>query len=407
MPFVVLLAAEAVAEEEAGALPNITRSSDAADPVEALLRHICVRERIRLKLPLTEQQQVDVLEALAVEFGDVFSMEEVQLLLSDKGLGPSGIEQEKITAHALLAFAGGRGRFRYDFLSEYLPARVLARWLLNGEAQDLSRVALKNCARTHDHIVDRCAQFLIRRDPQAIAQALSTRWRALPRESEERMGLSLILLRVAREMAPDGVGRASFVSRVVGDGWNDLRVRGPIRGLSFAGIRLQRCLFANAEFVNCRFDDSTAFDSCEFDGNLAFDRCEGFGAVLGLDTCRLSPRAKAAVQSESEDKHRFAITPDDVRKALYETLSLFYRADRFSPVNVSAIERHIRQYTFGRKLLRSLTVEGVLRKGGLGLSGNEERLEVAHGRSVREFLHNGVTFGPVGRALDSLLLKAS
>jgi hypothetical protein len=408
VPFVVMLASES-ADTESVDLMERYGSLFSDDPVEGLLLAFCEREQLRHHLRLAPKKQLELFQLLAIEFGPGFELEDLDFALQVVGGESAREEITQISNHALLS-KRERYYFHYDFVEDYLIARVVRDWMLNGSNPGGAKRGLHACATRYGSLIDRCIDQILSVDPNHWMRTARVRWLDKSIDGTTRSGLLRLIVGLIRASAPSTRSEATEMllevlaleHRVI----TGLMTTGPIAGFDFRALTFSNCTFTDAEFVNCIFDSTTSFKSCAFEGSLTVSACEQFAAVEVADDCILSLYARSTIQREQDDRRRFPITEEQISAGLQHVLEYFQiGATGFRTRQVYSIERRTRHISFSERLLRTLEGEKILER--FPIKGTHEGYRVIATADVRIFLHNSTKVGRVRNAVATLVEKLS
>lgn len=404
MPYAVMLAAESVD----GDVGRAEQLLDDREPITGLLMALCERETQRQRLSLDAGQQFRLLELIAIEFGATFTSEEFELVASDVRSDIARRELDRLEHHALLRVTDDRLRFRYEFVQEYLAARVIRNWLFDEQRHGASvgERALRRCSERPLALIERWVDLTREFEEVEVLDALRARWDKHKDDPAKAAGLAHLALGFSRARASGDKARAvQLLHRAVGQGegtFRNLRIRGPISALDLSGIAFVDCTFTDTEWVKCTLSKTTHFLRCTFDGRLSFQSVVGLRDASFVDNV-LSAHAAAALQREREDDVGFAITEEQIVEAIRETLRLFSVGNMgFKPINVPKLDKHLQGYSFGEKIRRTLVAEGVLAVQKLGLAGGAERYVVTDTYAARQFLNDSLRLAGIASAIASL-----
>jgi hypothetical protein len=404
IPFVVALAAESADVDDSARLENYGVLFDSNDPLEDLLLKFCDRERLRHRLKLLPAEQLLFFQTLAIEFGPNLTTEDISLALEDTC--GEDTDFTSLCNHALLVKDGDHYQFRYDFVEDYLVARVVAARVLGQEsAGNWSDRALRICSERSGPLVDRCLELIVSNSDGDLLGRIRAAWDTRPAEPIAEAGLTRVMIELAKRLAA-GTRRdhAALLLEIIGDrsevrSFKQLNVAGSMVGLDLSGIRFEECRFVDLEFANCTFDSDTEFNRCYFDGKLFITTCKGFTKTQFHD-CELSVFARTTIQRENSELRRVPVTEEQIINAVQYVLSYFQiGAAGFRTRLAESIERRARHLPFGAELLRVLQQSGVLEVFSMS-AGNAYRVAVT--ADVRMLLQNATPVGSVRAAIDSL-----
>lgn len=404
IPFVVALAAESADVDDPARLENYGVLFDSSDPLEDLLLKFCERERLRHRLKLTPAEQLKFFQTLAIEFGPKLTPEDIALALEDTCGEDSDFSS--LCNHALLIKEGDHYRFRYDFVEDYLIARVVSARVLGLEsAGNWSDRALRICSERSGPLVDRCVELIVGNLDSDLLGRICTAWDTRPIDPSAEAGLTRILIELAKRLAA-GVRRdhADILLQMIGDRstprtFKRLNIAGPLVGLDMSGICFEECRFADLEFANCTFDGATEFRRCVFDGKFFVTTCKGFTKAQFQD-CELSVFARTTIQRENSELRRIPVTEEQIISAVQYVLAYFQiGAAGFRTRLAESMDRRARHLPFGAELLRVLQQTGVLEVFSMS-AGNAYRVAVT--ADVRMLLQNATPVGSVRVAIDAL-----
>jgi hypothetical protein len=408
VPYVVMLAAESADSKDYSETEKFGYLLSSADFLEGLFLGFCERERQRQSLSLDAPTQLRMLEILALEFGARFDSETLELAIAEVAANVSPAEVARLRDHLMLRQArdaGEKFEFRYDFVPEYLTARVAARWATNENIGPHAMSALSSMAEGSDGLLDRATELVLGKGT-AWAGRLGERLRGLTPGSIERSGATHLLLSLIRRTAVDHSDASRILASATGLSTavlEDLRVRGPIQGFDFRKYGFRRCVFVDSEWSNCYFSEETEFQGCYFDGRLSVSNCPGFGQATFDDQCTVSPLALPVLQREQNDDSKFPVTEVQIVDALRGILRAFSSGNiAFNPLNVSKVETNIRKYPFGERLLRALLEAGVVARTRVNSRGDTNRFEIQQPNQVRQFLNNAARVGSIRTAFEDL-----
>lgn len=404
IPFVVALAAESADVDDPVRLENYGVLFDSSDPLEDLLLKFCERERLRHRLRLSPAQQLQLFQTLAIEFGPELTADDLALALEDTCGDYSDLTS--LGNHALLVKEGDEYKFRYDFVEDYLIARVVYTRVLGLEPPSAwSDRALKICAERPGSLVDRCVDLIAgSAGGDLIAQARAA-WAVRPQDATAEAGLTRVLIELGKRLAA-GTRRdhADLLLHLIAERPTDrvfeqLRIVGPLVGLDLSGIHFVRCRFVDLEFANCTFDANTIFNTCSFEGKLFVTTCKGFTRAQ-FSNCDLSVFARGTIQKENAELRRVPVTEEQIIDSVQYILSYFQiGAAGFRTRLAESIEKRARHLPFGAELLRVLEQAGVLEMFSMS-AGNAYR--VADTADVRMLLQNAMPVGCVRAAVEIL-----
>jgi hypothetical protein len=409
IPFVVMLAAETADRNDLSTLERYG-SYFSSDPLEGLILAFCNREQNRHRLPLSAEEQLRMLQILATEFDSPYSVEDVDLAIGFVSADAGSDAARLISNHALLVLDDKSLRFRYDFVSDYLAARVVRDWVADGSTNTQVVRALTRCADGGGALVDRCLDLLTTNGPPNLIELARTRWAHRPDETVVQAGLTRLFVELSKRLTPTSrKEHTETILSIFGTDTlysvRDLRLGGSLSSLDLAGVHFDRCHFTDLELSNCRFDESTRFTQCSFLGRLSITGCENFAAADIADTCTLSVLARSVIQHEQGARKRFPITEEQIVAAVRQTLASFQiGAAGFRTRLVDNVERRLRGVTFRDRMLRSLEALGVIDR--YNMSGGEA-YKVSATADVRVFLQNSTRVGKVAVAIDDLITRVA
>ncbi len=185
-----------------------------------------------------------------------------------------------------------------------------------------------------------------------------------------------------------------------------LAVFGQISGLDLSGLTFIDCIFRDAEFHNCLFDEKTVFQRCRFDGDLTFENCVQAGRVQLID-CSLSNSAEEEWNKEAGRASKRIINQSTVRDALREILRKFLGPFGFSTIkeadrNSGPVARNPCREVAWDELFREKIIE---RHHISGVSGRGINIanDAATKHEVRNFLDNAALGPRLQHVLDEIL----
>jgi len=410
VPLIVMLAAEC-ADAEAGN-PTIAKYGDllkTEDPLEGILRILFERECERRQIKLSADSQLRLFEDLAFDFGGTFARDELHLYATALESPDSGPEQKALESHAIISNQGDKFALRFEFLADYLAARSLVRRLFeNPTNPDVVRY-LTQQARGGSLLLDRAVENIRAHHHKESRDRLLAACRAL--ESQDVMPaarsglLHLILKYVDREVGsgPRVQRTQEFAHFVAPDSvFRQLQVQGAIRDLDLRGVVFDGCVFLDAGFSNCLFDQLSKFTGCKFEGRFEVEECEGFGNV-SWQSCDYSPIATDTIQSQSQHA-TIPVTAEQIRATVRLALERFQRGLGFKSIQAvykksgrisrSPICDDVWESLEKHKVVVPIAISGVL-EGGLAIP--EDRKAEVH-----NFLHNAMLTGELRSAVDFL-----
>jgi hypothetical protein len=404
-PYVVMLATESAdtASDDAAHRYGHLFSSD--DPLEGLLLAFCLRERERQKMKVEPETQMRIFETLAAEFPPTFSAEDLRLVVNVTTGRDDERDTEQLQRHDLLMRRGVGFALRFQFIYEYLLARVVRAWLISPQLASGAEAALQACTTRPSSLIDRCAT-LIEETERNWANYVRIRWDDFLFNSRARSGFVQIVVRLCKGFCSNNKRESTvMLLGLLGDPnlsqFDRLSLIGPCHGLDFGGLTFRNCQFSDIEWVSCKFTHHTRFVHCTFSGTFRHLGCRGLHRAIIDPSCTLSPSAKAALQSLAGGTSSFDVDENEIREAISETLRRFRGGHNGFRVRVAeGIQRSVlASIPFGKELLESLEGYGVL---STLQSGGQRILKVSKTAEARIFLENGVLVGPIKTVMDDL-----
>ena len=201
------------------------------------------------------------------------------------------------------------------------------------------------------------------------------------------MRVVCVLKELAYFVAPDSV-------------FHQLHVQGAIRDLDLRGAVFEGCVFLDAGFSNCLFDQLSKFTGCKFEGRFEVEACEGFGGV-SWQSCDFSPIARETIQSQHAT---IPVTAEQIRATVRLALERFQRGLGFKSIQAvykksgrisrSPICEDVWESLEKHQVVVPIGISGVL-EGGLAIPESRKA-------EVLNFLHNAMLTGELRSAVDLL-----
>jgi hypothetical protein len=204
--------------------------------------------------------------------------------------------------------------------------------------------------------------------------------------------------------------RSQELSRFVASDsvFRHLYVQGSIRDLDLRSAAFESCVFSDAGFSNCLFDQFSRFTGCRFEGRFEVEQCEGFGNV-SWQSCDFSPIARETIQSQHAT---IPVTGEQIRATVRLALERFQRGLGFKSVQSvykksgrisrSPICDHVWASLEKHKIVIPIAISGMV-EGGLVIPDSRKT-------EVHNFLHNAMLTGDLRSAvefLDRKLVKSA
>jgi hypothetical protein len=302
---------------------------------------------------------------------------------------------------------GDKFALRFEFLADYLAGRSLVRRLFeNPSNPDVIRY-LAQQARGGSLLLDRSVENIRAHHHEVSRDRLLAAWGALQSQDvvpAARSGLlHLILKFVDREV---GSGPRSQRSQELShflapdSVFRQLHVQGAIRDLDLRGALFEGCVFLDAGFSNCLFDQLSKFISCRFEGRFEVEQCDGFGNV-SWQSCDFSPMARETIQSQHA---AIPVTGEQIRATVRLALERFQRGLGFKSIQAvykksgrisrSPISADVWESLEKHKIVVPMAISGVV-EGGLAIPDGRKP-------EVHNFLHNAMLIGEWRSAVEFL-----
>ncbi|MGH8627003.1 MAG: NACHT domain-containing protein, partial [Gammaproteobacteria bacterium] len=366
LPYVVMLAAESADTDASDVVQKYGNLLGSDDPLEGLILALCERERIRQRMTVPPEQQLQVLEAAAAEYGKEFNRDDLDLIIKVR-LDMENISASEFDNHGLLQFEHNNYAFRFPFVREYLNARSIRDWMIGEGDSVYAREILQRCRRFSGSLLERCIDLILARVDES--------WRNNAKDmlgstltDAMRSGLFCLCLALCKKRARTRAETTQQLLELFSCGQHNkqfrrLYVSGEINGLDLSDVVFDGCRFTDLEFVNCVFNEGTRFFDCSFQGALSVDHCENFAAVVDVDKrCTFSTAARSVFQSTRTARIKVKITREQINDAIKDVLGKFSRgANGFTTRKQQGIRKTVRlRINFSEELMDSLERANVL-----------------------------------------------
>lgn len=406
LPFVVMLATEAADVKTNEGLHRYAPLLATSDPLKGLLLAFCERERERHQMEAAAENQLKVLETLAVRVAQPFGGDALRNAIH-KSMGTHGDDEYKrFTEHGLLRRVGTEKAslsIRFAFVADYLIARVAAEWVRGG-SDNVSGVRALQLLSDNVIATERCAE-LLQAEARPISDHLVARWRTLTEEVAARAGYVQLVLRLARNISN---GLRSETTRFVLSVLGDIAARrlmgaifiGTMKGLDLCDITLYECTIRDCEIDNCVFDSKTYFKNCTIDGSLTLGNNTNLRLAKYDPDTFISLEARAVLQLEIGQTRNLPVTESQIIAWVGGALRKFRRGAIFVLRSEEAARRALLNSTqHADSILDALISSGVITVVN---DRKHSALMIADSRSVRIFLDNRTPVGAIERALRIL-----
>ena len=329
-------------------IADLAQRSDGLDRPETLhqlLQLLCERESLRQRLPLSADEQIRVLQNLAVEVVQGFrldtgvvqlALQEVQPALVGKELSDS---VEKLKQHPLIRWQQQNDSWTWQ--EEQIEVMLLADYLCLLTLDDDGAGKLERfCERVRlnpDRRIDIAdavvgvASTQRNMDDEKLADVASGLVRTYllmggPCASQEGCALGVaIALRATDKHVPEGMGRRERMRKFEyycgGESFLGLLITGTIRAMDFGGASFQNCRFEHVVWANCQFDEDTVFEGCHFVGGATL-HCQGFG-LCNFSESAMDLEAKAWIASAQASDGKRKYSEDDLKSDIKAVLDKF------------------------------------------------------------------------------------
>jgi hypothetical protein len=400
--------------------------------VDWLIRALCERETLRQQLPLSADQQLDVLRWFAEEF-----------YRSDRAVSTGTLRgilelvAPELTADQLSRLLGapdvpGAGSLRdhplirkqphadqWVFVEEQVALLLLANSLLTAAnpavlAKEILSGRREVAGELAASIVDRVSITLSEADGvrklrevvgslsgYRVAERRAGAW-AVPTESLAGALVIGMLNRLCGHKSKEERGRFlrdSFTDGVVAG----CRFTGTLLRLDCRGVKFADCGFDGVTWVSCMFDASTTFDRCSFSKGQCI-RTAGLGLAV-LSQPELDAESRAMFREAHDLLGRASYTREDLRTDLEYLVRKFQTRDLLGLKTIKETDLfkgNVGASQHGKEILAALkkrvlmahTISGI---SDVGVNVREEaRPDVAH------FFGNGVLVGVLAQTFDEL-----
>ena len=393
-----------------------------------VIAHLCGREILAHRLPLTVEQQLSLFTEYAelILAGEAPTLENLRLVLeTTPGLNRDDIDaltgkasERSLRVHPLLRVDTASNEI--VFASEQVFHSLLCEALLRGceqsghesiravlGARNLTAAVLSQLAES---LVDHVAE--IHRDPEAFAARIRpviasikecnghlSRAHAL---NAAAMSSSIAVAAVSRMFAPKSnkQSKTRALLELLGvETFTRLHLTGTLGGYDLRGAGFEDCEFEGVTWFGCVFDSGTRFMKCSFRANRVL-ACTGFGECEWTG-CELDNLSNAAFRAEQIRAKRVPYTGYDLRHDLRQLCRKFVDGGRFSDVHVSELTKGALAFSIHREKIVDSAKRHLLER--VESAGAETyTMKPSEREAVQFFLDNGVPAGKVQSVVKDL-----
>jgi hypothetical protein len=392
-----------------------------------LLYNLCERESLRQQLPFDAKTQLQIFKTFAKEIaeGAAATSSFLRLCMQTvcESLHLKNIDQafEAFKSHPLLRKP--RDQDNWAFSQEQIMIGLLALQILDWNELATKAFLDKSTLepeRIHDLgslTVDLLGPKLETDEKAArvrqIIQKLSVGWRdafqpgyIMP--EGRRLAGVIALLAVERLLSQGSSHRdraQMLLSLCGGRAISNLFLGGTVSRYDFKGMIFDSCLLDRVAWINCQFDENTAFQSCKFHGGIPAERSTGLGAAK-RSACKLDPEAETVFASAEVAEGRRAYSASDLRTDFNALITKFIIPGGIGLKTVA--RQHLEKGTFGHSKFRREILDTFK-----SLVIEEHHLRNTNGFHIREpvedavkfYASNNVLTGPLDDAFNRLSKK--
>lgn len=296
--FVLNLLADLISREQ-GQLST----SSVGNPVEWLMAQLCERERLRQELPITADEQLQLLALFVSETAQgaepTSELLEIALTLVAPRLGADLRRAcvERLQPHPLIVRPQASEDF-WEVPQEQIRVVILAGWLMGlareSNVKELTRFSER--AKLDDNDAGDIAEMIVdlaSTKPTlgktvdqlgvVIGSFLSVSGNVADSSARQhclRRLAVITALRAVDRLQPKGSAHSDrtelLMSFFASDRFWNLEFSGAISRMDFSGHTFEHCRFERVRWADCTFDANTRFQSCHFVGGSS-SYCRGLG----------------------------------------------------------------------------------------------------------------------------------
>lgn len=415
VPLVLWLICESVDTDDSALTTSFGRLLG-FDPLAAVFTQMCDRERLRRKLALASDEQMQLLEMVATELPAAFNETDLDAVAAYFPALSSPGQREALHSHALLDRDGSAFKSRFDFQRDFMRARAFTNALKRSltekthlPARVLEILASESSGQSAaaEHLVEELAIHGLGAQDLAVAWRLAASDSTI-RHKRARSALVHLFLRLLDEERT--VDRAERTKRLLSTFGNPVfdggYFEGILAGLDISDRVVKECEFANAGFKNCSFSSDTAFARCSFIGSFEIVNCDGFGQVKRVEECPMSTSATGVFAALS-GRPRASVTRDDLIASLRDIVDLFYVRGRFKTVDKDTLSKRLGRSPLMADIFHELQSQEVLESHAISGLGKDRGLAIGkHAMpEVLAFIDNGVLGANLGQIADTVLAE--
>jgi|GEM_PF-2747208 len=403
-----------------------------------ILRALCLREVKRQRLPISEEQQIqifrlfaeskstgeqpssDLLKDIIQVVCDKLTQEEVNSMVG-VGNAPQSLQDHPLLSKEI---DNKSNREIWKFKHEQIEFNLLAEQIIDYAKQNL-QTSLQNlfskmviagsvledmCTVIYEQISANLDKEKSHSDTLALLSNLlkCCNTQSLnPRRSDNLATFTTKLLiyvlnknRIIGSIKQDRT--KELCNYLQSKDIENLQFTGTLSSLDFSNVNFSNCRFENIVWSNCRFNEQTLFKSCYFTGG-SIHNCEAFGSAQ-FEDCEYNSEAEAYITYEKVKQGEKKIGKDDIKR----DIQLFIK--RFMPKEglFKAVSKdNLMKGPFGLSPYRDDLLDVMLKhviekhtvshRPGIAYTIKEEAKE-----SIKYFLTNNIYSGELAKVYNEL-----
>lgn len=398
-------------------------------PLIRLVRAHCDREIVRHGLPLSSQQQLDVLENFVYETvqgepatSDTlsFAIKSVVHELSDDAIGPI---LETMAPHALVVRQSNEWIIRQPQVRIALLARKLIGMSLDKNVRSLLRTFSAKAKLDSGEIADLAAMIFsisswakgtldaleyVQRIIRSFFDCSESSLDELRAQALRKLSTSLAFRAIEHDKQTKSQSeRAEMLATLFPNSqFEDVVFFGGISRYDFSGFTFVNCVFDNVRWANCKFGESTIFKNCRILGG-SIAHCTGFEDIQ-MQNVQTDKEGRRFIDGEAIRKGKKKYTEESLKNDIYVVLEQFLGKGGvgFKTVDLSVYGRgKISASPHKEKILNEIKIKlldehHISAGSGKGLGISEQSKE-----SVKALIANNIISGPLLGLFNNLKSK--
>lgn len=382
-----------------------------------LLNASCEREIARQKLPISANEQIEMLQ-LFVEYkysGEkpdnellTFCVKYVNNKISENDIN-NLIGNTKVTGslndHPLI-YQDRKDKlwkFNYEQVEYNLLANNILKKLKNKKQKPIHQF-FKNI-KLLGNLIDDLSIVIFEQEFENIENIVKTLIENVPEINKNidkfNPQLNLITnlsLRYLRKKSPKGTPKKDRTNKflkiinVNDKKINNLHFTGTIQSIDFSNITFNNCRFENVAFANCKFNEFTNFINCNIIGCKEYN-CDKFGAV-NFEKCTLDNDTEVIIKYKKDKYLDKAISQKDIKEHILMFIYKFVPRDGvFSTVYSNYLDNGPISFLAHKEVLIDAMKKNIIEEHIISSTSTGYNIRKAAKHDIQNYMTNRVFSG--------------